>query len=345
MMQDERLLPMRPERDSDTPLAEITRGKAFGKYAGYGSQPETTFREYLFVVLKRKWLILSMVLVVTSLVAIQAYREPSIYQGTATIRVEPRQASVLQTGALVFNQTDPNFWGTQIQLLQNPSLARQVALTLDLPNNPDFLGGQADTGVFPSLKRIFAGEKKVAEPQGSNPDPPPIGENEMKDKQLSAEDLKKLEPYEDALIENLTVLSIGKTNLVTLYYAHTNPHLAQTIANTFGDVFVQNNLERQEIGTSKAEISLAQAIAKYQEKVKDQRDARFNYAKQNGLPLTPTAINLESEKERTYGPQLLAAENLRRTLKAEYEAADHRRPSYQSRGSERWTDWKAARKT
>ena len=320
-MQDERLLPMRPQRDLDTPLAEITRGKPFGKYAGYGSRPETTFREYLFVVLKRKWLILSMVLVITSLVAIQAYREPSIYQGAATIRVEPRPASVLQTGALVFNQTDPNFWGTQIQLLQNPSLARQVALTLDLPNNPAFLGGHADTGVFPSLKRIFSGEKKVAEPQGSNPKPPPIGENEMNEKQLSAEDLKKLEAYEDALIENLTVTNVGKTNLVTLQYEHTSPYLAQTIVNTFGDVFVQNNLERQEIGTSKAEISLAQAIAKYQEKVKDQRDARFNYAKQNGLPLTPTAINLETEKERTYGSQLLAAENLRRTLKAEYEAA------------------------
>lgn len=320
-MQDERLLPIRPQRDLDTPLAEIARGKPFGKYASYGSRPETTFREYLFVVLKRKWLILSMVLVVTSLVAIQAYREPSIYQGSATIRVEPRPASVLQTGALVFNQTDPNFWGTQIQLLQNPSLARQVALTLDLPNNPAFLGGHAETGIFPSLKRIFSGEKKAAEPQGSNPDPQPIGENEMKDKQLSAEDLKKLEAYEDALIANLTVLSIGKTNLVTLSYNHTSPYLAQTIVNTFGDVFVQNNLERQEIGTSKAEISLAQAIAKYQEKVKNQRDARFNYAKQHGLPLTPTAINLESEKERTYGSQLLAAENLRRALKAEYEAA------------------------
>lgn len=320
MMQDERLLPMRPQRDLDTPLAEITRGKPFGKYASYGSRPETTFREYLFVVLKRKWLILSMVLVVTSLVAIQAYREPSIYRGAATIRVEPRPASVLQTGALVFNQTDPNFWGTQIQLLQNPSLARQVALTLDLPNNPAFLGGHADTGVFPSLKRIFAGEKKVVA-QGSNPDPAPIGENEMKDKQLSVEDLKKLEAYEDALIANLEVITIGKTNLVTLHYEHTSPYLAQTIVNAFGDVFVQNNLERQETGTSKAEISLAQAIAKYQEKVKNQRDARFNYAKQNGLPLTPTAINLESEKERTYGSQLLAAENLRRTLKAEYDAA------------------------
>jgi succinoglycan biosynthesis transport protein ExoP len=323
MIQDERLLPMRPQRDLDTPLAEIARGKAYEKYGSYGSsRPETTFREYLFVILKRKWLILSLVLVITSLVAIQAYREPSIYQGATSVRIEQRGQSILATGALVINQPDPNFWGTQIKLLTNPTLARQVILTLDLQKDPAFLGGQAETGVFSSLKRIFSGEKKVADSaQGSNSDPNPLGESEMNDKQLSAEDLKKLEPYEDALIANLTVAPIEKTNLVTIYYQHTNPYLAQTIANTFGDVFVQNNVERQEVGNTKAEIVLAQAIAKYQEKVKAERDARFNFAKEHGLPLTPTAINLESEKERTYGAQLLAAENARRTLKAEYEAA------------------------
>jgi capsular exopolysaccharide synthesis family protein len=314
---------MRPQRDLDTPLAEIAKGKPYEKYGSYGStRPETTFREYLFVVLKRKWLILSLILVITSLVAIQAYREPSIYQGATSIRIEQRGPSILQTGALVINQPDPNFWGTQIKLLTNPTLARQVILTLDLQNNPAFLGGQADTGVFSSIKRIFSGEKKVADSaQGSNSAPNTIGENELNEKQFSAEDLKKLEPYEDALIENLTVVPIDKTNLVTIYYQHTNPHLAQTIANTVADVFVQNNVERQESGNSKAEVVLAQAIAKYQEKVKAQRDARFKFAKENGLPLTPTAINLESEKERTYGTQLLAAENARRTLKAEYEAA------------------------
>ena len=82
MTQDERLLPVRPGRDADTSLAEIAHGRAYGKYSRYGNQvAETNVREYLHIVLKRKWLILSLVLVITSLVTIQAYREPSIYQG------------------------------------------------------------------------------------------------------------------------------------------------------------------------------------------------------------------------------------------------------------------------
>src|SRR6185312_5982531 len=144
MTQDERLLPVRSGRGMDTPLAEIAQEKAYGKYSRYGNQPDTNLREYLFIVLKRKWLILSLVLVITSLVTIQAFREPSIYQGSTTIRIEPKRGSILQTGAgaVVIDQSDPNFWGTQLKLLGSPTLARQVVLTLDLQKNPDFMGGQ-----------------------------------------------------------------------------------------------------------------------------------------------------------------------------------------------------------
>src|ERR671929_2397816 len=98
MTQDERLLPVRSHRDPDTSLAEIAQARAYGRYGRYGTQSEKNVREYLFVILKRKWLILSLVLVITSLVTIQAYREPSIYQGSTTIRIESKGGNILQTG-------------------------------------------------------------------------------------------------------------------------------------------------------------------------------------------------------------------------------------------------------
>jgi polysaccharide biosynthesis transport protein len=323
MTQDERLLPVRPPREADTSLAEIAQGRAYGKYSRYGNQPETNLREYLFVILKRKWLILSLVLVITSLVTIQAYREPSIYQGSTTIRIESKGGNILQTGqALVINQTDPNFWGTQLKLLQSPLLARQVILTLNLHKNPDFMGGQANSSVFSSLKRIFTREKSANKSaQGQTTEPQPVGENELSDRQLTAEELEKLEPYEDAIVGNETVSPVEKTNLVTINYTHTDPAMAQRVANALADVFVQNNIDRQQAGTSKAGIALAKAIAEYQQKVKDERDARFNFAKANNLPLTPGGVNLEAKREEGYSDQLLEAENNRRNLKAAYEAA------------------------
>ena len=323
MTQDERLLPVRPPREADTSLAEIAQGRAYGKYSRYGNQPETNLREYLYIILKRKWLILSLILVITSLVTIQVYREPSIYQGSTTIRIEPKGGNILQTGqALVINQTDPNFWGTQLKLLQSPILARQVILTLDLQNNADFMGGQANSSIFSSLKRLFSRDKTAdRSAQGQTTEPQPLGENEMSDRQLTSEQLANLEPYEDAIVTNEIVSPVEKTNLVVISYTHTSPELAQRVANALADVFVQNNLERQEAGTSKAGIALAKAIAEYQQKVKDERDARFNFAKANNLPLTPGGVNLEAKREEGYSDQLLEAENARRNLKAAYDAA------------------------
>src|SRR5882762_4474329 len=162
MSQDNRLMPVGPlDRSLDRPLADFTQAKPYGVS---GLEP-TNFRDYLFVVLKRKWLILSLVLVVTSLVTIQAYRQPSIYEGGTTIRIESKPAPVLATGQVVINaQVDPNFWGTQLKLLQNPALARQVVLSLDLQKNPTFLGGQAQSSVFASLKRIFSRERVATSP-------------------------------------------------------------------------------------------------------------------------------------------------------------------------------------
>jgi hypothetical protein len=136
MSQDNRLLPVTAlDRTIDRPLSDFAPAKPYGTS---GLEP-TSFRDYLFVVLKRKWLILSLVLVITSLVTIQAFRAPSIYEGETTIRIEQKPKSVLQTQQVVINApTDPSFWGTQLKLLENPALARQVVLTLDLQHNPAF---------------------------------------------------------------------------------------------------------------------------------------------------------------------------------------------------------------
>ncbi|MDQ3472746.1 MAG: hypothetical protein M3447_03320, partial [Acidobacteriota bacterium] len=111
--QDNRLIPVSPlDRGLDRPLSDLTQTKGYGPAA---TEP-TTIRDYLFVILKRKWLILSLVLVVTSLVTIQMFRQPSIYEGETTIKIEPKPRNVLQTKEIVINaQSDPNFWGTQLK--------------------------------------------------------------------------------------------------------------------------------------------------------------------------------------------------------------------------------------
>jgi succinoglycan biosynthesis transport protein ExoP len=320
MAQDNRLMPVGAlDRSIDRPLADLVAAKPYG---ASGSEP-TTLRDYLFVVLKRKWLIVSLVLVITSLVTIQSFRAPSIYQGETTIRIEQRPMSVLQTKEIVITgQNDPNFWGTQLKLLENPALARQVAMTLDLQHNSAFFGGQPQGGVFSSLRRIFSKAKKTTEAPAAPGGLTVVGESEVTGDALTPEQLAELEPYEDAIIAGESVEPVANTNLVKIGFIHSDPVLAQKVANTLAEVFVNNNLQRATAGSSKAEDLLAKEIASLQTTIRQEQEEQFNYAKNHNLPLTAdTSSNLEAVRLATLSGQLLQAENDRKLLQAQLEAA------------------------
>src|SRR4029453_18491924 len=159
---ENRLIPVTAERGLDRPLSDLAQSRSYG-YGAAATDP-ASLKDYFFVVLKRKWLILSLVLVVTSLVTIQSFRSPSIYEGETTIRIQEKRPSILQDKIVINGQNDPNFWGTQLKLLQNPALARQVVIQLDLQHNPAFFGGQSQTGVFDSLRRLFSKPKTTERP-------------------------------------------------------------------------------------------------------------------------------------------------------------------------------------
>ena len=308
------------ERGLDRPLSDIGQVRSYGPAATEPNQ----LRDYLFIVLKRKWLILSLCLVVTSLVAVQMFRQPSIYEAEATIRIEQRTQNVLQTKDFVLNaQPDGNFWGTQIKLLQSPALARQVALSLDLQHNPNFFGTQAQGGFFTALRRMVSGEKKPAALPATAPGGlSVIGEAQLKDEPLTPEELSALEPYEDAIIGAEKVEGIVGTNLFVIKYRHTDPEMAQKVSNALAEVFRANNVERTTQNSTKAEELLVREIAAYQEKIRHDTEALFNYAREKGLPPTmDSALNVEGQRLADISRQLLEAENLRKNAQAIYNSA------------------------
>src|SRR2546421_10051188 len=165
MMQDNRLLPLSPET-LDRPLRDLAQP---APVVASAAQEPAHLREYFAVVLKRKWLILSLMVVVTSLVAIQMYRLPSQYEAVTQIQIEQKQRSVVSTGrggdSVLIRGNDPNYWNTQLQKLKTQKLARQVILRLDLQNNLAFLGAGRGTGIIAGLRRIITRERATPTPQ------------------------------------------------------------------------------------------------------------------------------------------------------------------------------------
>ncbi|HZH30347.1 MAG TPA: polysaccharide biosynthesis tyrosine autokinase [Pyrinomonadaceae bacterium] len=326
MSQDNRLLPLTPGTNLDRPLRELTQPDRPNNT--YSLSEPTHLRDYLSVVLKRKWLLLSLVVVVTSLVAIQMYRQPTIYRAESTIQIEQKTKNLLKTKEFVINaQNDPGFWGTQLALLENPRLHRKVILALDLQNNPTFVGGQARPSLFAAVRRIFSRQKPAAAPAAGqeggglgivNDAPAAVAETEK----LTPEQSAKMLAYEDALRANLTIDPVERTNLVKIVYEHTNPELAMKVADTLAAVFIQDNIERETSGSVKSAEQLARNIAELQADIRQKQQEVINFRTARGLPLGKIqGENLTASILTTSTTQMMEAEAARKDLQSSYEAA------------------------
>jgi len=327
MSQDNRLLPLTPGTNLDRPLRELTHPE---KPNNTYSLPEPThLRDYLSVVLKRKWLILSLLVVVTSLVAIQMYRMPTIYEAESTIQVEQKTKNLLKTKELVLNaQNDPAYWGTQLALLKNPRLHRKVILALDLQNNPAFFGGQARPSLFATVRRIFSRQNPEAAPTPAgglavvDDAAAGITTSPAQVDQLTPEQTARMLAYEDALNDNLTIAPVERTSLVMIRYQHTNPELAMKIADTLALVFINDTREREMAGSTSSADQLAKSITDLQLDMRQKQEQQINFRKNNNLPLGEIAgQNLTASILTTSTGQLMEAEAERNKSQAAYEAA------------------------
>src|SRR5215207_8989887 len=216
MSQDNRLLPLTSATESlERPVRDVSHSVPV---ASASATEPAHLREYLAVVLKRKWLILSLMVVVTSLVAIQMYRLPSIYSARTQIQIEQKQRNVLQTSRtgdlFLRGGNDPAYWNTQIKKLESQALARQVVLRLDLQNNPAFLGANRGTGLITSLRRIVSREKapSAQQAQAEEAGVPVLNDDVVTTiESLTPEQASKLEPFEDMLREGLTIEPVERT--------------------------------------------------------------------------------------------------------------------------------------
>ncbi|MBA3248169.1 MAG: polysaccharide biosynthesis tyrosine autokinase, partial [Pyrinomonadaceae bacterium] len=327
MSQDNRLMPFTPPAAGsiDRPLRDLTQPQTATGGTYLGIEP-THLRDYLSVVWKRKWLIFSLIVVVTTLVAIQMYRLPSIYEARTTIQIEPKARSLIKTKEVVINQgSDPAYWNTQLELLRSPRLARQVVLRLDLMNNPVFLGGESRTGLLTTARRVFSRGQVPAETTDveggltvARDEAPSLEQGRMTPEQLA-----RIESYENAFLANLDVEPVQKTNLVGIAFQHPNPELAQKIADTTALVFIDNDRSRETLGMDTTKTKQGEQLYELQSEIAVLEQQRLDYMKRNGIPLDKDMKGLNETADRLAltSNEALTAENEVKKLQASYDAA------------------------
>src|ERR1044071_7355164 len=140
---------------------------------GYGKEEEEglNIRRLWQTVRKHMWLVAIVAFIITSVVTIEMFRTPSIYESSTVIEVGKEDPSTTKPGSFVFQVEDPIDMNlkTKMQAIKSPDILEAVVIKLGLDQNPKFFSVGAKKSVLDAVKlfgsRFFGGEKEpVKEP-------------------------------------------------------------------------------------------------------------------------------------------------------------------------------------
>ncbi|MEP6740893.1 MAG: polysaccharide biosynthesis tyrosine autokinase [bacterium] len=295
------------------------------------AESEVHLLDYWRAVRKRLWLVISIVILVTTLAVINAAQKPDIYSASARVQVDLENAGALvgKTPYYIgFN--DPVYFNTQLQILSSQGLARRVVKTLDLEHNPDFFKGSQKRTTWQTIKMMAGLGSSLPAPNASN------SKDELKlrtavaprTSQEDMEEAKRLSPYVGAILGGLRVDPVKEnrglykeTRLIDISYTHTDPEVAAKVCNAIAENFVFNNLEKKTESNASTGDVLQKRIAELQQLIRSDEERLVNYAKNNQIISLDANQNTVVERLSGLNKQLLEAENDRKTAEAAYNAA------------------------
>src|SRR6516165_10127292 len=175
--------------------------------------------EFWWILGKRKWIILSVLLAFLAIGALLTLMTTPLYTSTVRLQIDRNVAKVVEGGNVTpVEGADLEFLKTQYELLQSRQMLERIASTLRLGENKDFL--KADQfSIIGGLKSLFA-SSDGREPTKS-------------DREIAAV---------EKLTLNRTVRPLPGSRLVDISYSDEVPHRAQQVTTAFADAFMAFNI-------------------------------------------------------------------------------------------------------
>lgn len=331
MAKDERLLPLPTRSDIQLPHSNEPTAYAPMTADDDAFAQKRSFRDYVSIILKRRWLILSIVTIVTALALFYMMRQPSIYQSQTQLLIEPPKPKSNSDKVNINFGGDARYWDTQVRLIQNASLMRDVALKLNIHRNPQVLQVRQGSNFFQSL---FGGAAKTEEAttpivvttneglQSNGATPADATQAEAKI-QLTPEEEKKLDGYALMLLGGVKVEPIDRTNLVTIFYQHTNPELAVAVPNAIAETFIENDIKRATQGAIRSKDEVSKQIEELQTTLNGLEAEKAAFFRSSGLALgdETKGQELASHRLQVLSDQLLQAQGEANQASTAYQAA------------------------
>src|ERR1700735_2861076 len=204
--------------------------------------------DYIIILRKHQWLILTFLLTVVTVVTIASFKMKPVYLAAARVEVDKESQNMMpfpDSNSYDEFMDMENYLETQTKILQSETLALQTIKPLDLTRYPEFGGGPSATAWSHS---------------GPAPQRPAIL---------------------GAFLGRLTVKRVPNSRLIEVTFEAQNPQLAAQIVNTHLQNFVEQNFRSKYDATMQASNWLASELEELRIKVEKSENARIAYQRAN----------------------------------------------------------------
>ena len=207
------------------------------------SSESINVREIWRKVRKRKWLILTVVVLATVIVALESFRIKSTFQASAIVAVSKDNTAFFKENNVIVQADDTDKIKTEMLLLKTYPLQEEVARRLSLERLPLFLGIEQKNSFAQALKSIMAKMVRPLEKPSPAPAVNPIKLNEDPLAPPTPDESMRLEPYVGVLDRYLFVEQVPETRALRITYTHTDPLIAAAVANGAAHVLYSRSFE------------------------------------------------------------------------------------------------------
>src|SRR2546425_980187 len=274
---------------------------AYGYGYGYPEDDERAYLRRMWrAIKKRKLVIITIAVIVTSVVTVEVYRTKSTYQASTTVEIGKDSRTLIRTGDTIF-QTDEGddlyfvqmAMKTRIRQLQSRPLLEVVFVNLKLDQNARVMEINSRRSIIEAIKSALGRLK--AQEQWTPPailQTPTATSSPERSRQESA----RLAPYVDVLAANLSADPLPDTRMLVISFTHTDPVLAAEIVDNVAQVFIKRTFENKTERYTSASEWLDKSTRELKSNVEKAEKELADYSGSHNIYSSDAKENLSVEK-------------------------------------------------
>lgn len=256
---------------------------AYGYYGAAPPDEARNLRENWRKVRKRKWLVLAVTVIATTIITVETFRTKSTYQATAMVALNNDNPAVVKLGKTVLGLDNNDRLKTDLLLLRTYPLLAKVIVRYRLNDDPAFLQADERRTVMEAARAIIgkfagAGAQEDAGGKSKFDTPPP-----RIDGLLSPEEVDRLTPYIAKLDDSLYVSQVEETRAIQISFTHTDPAAAAKIANGVAQVFVDESFANKTAQSSNSATWLDRTTRQLKAQMEEAERNLADYSRNNDI--------------------------------------------------------------